>query len=346
MVRYLRIQTLKKVIRMKKILLFSTALIFSTITVFAQFNYNLIVQIQSYTPLTTGTVVNGTAAWDEEAYTMPIGFNFILNGTDTMSRLTLFAGNYFSADSTDTMALNVFTPIGADLWDRANVSASNSVSPIRYQLTGTSPNRIFKFEVFNAGFYDEFNGTAQTNNDSVSYQVWLYEGSNILEFHYGPRRITYPNDYFFPVGKPTVGYFKNLDFNTFSVDNLYYLKGDPAVPTIDSTNNLLTFTGGLNSFPVGGMVYRFVPKSLGVNDINDLDAILLYPTITAGRLNIVSNLNSMVKYQVLSLEGKLLKTGELVKGKNMVNAGDLAAGSYLVRLESPGGRRTIKFQKQ
>ncbi len=53
----------------------------------------------------------------------------------------------------------------------------NTGGGIRYDLTGSAPNRTLKIEFYDLSF--------QSGDFHLKFQVWLYEGTNEIEFRYG-----------------------------------------------------------------------------------------------------------------------------------------------------------------
>lgn len=310
----------------------------------AQLNYNFSVHNQTYTPLTNAISMNGAVIWDDESFKVPMGFTFTVNGV-SIDSFNLLLAQLIGEDT--TAIFSGFSTVGADLWDKGSVSRSISMSPIRYQVSGAAPNRIFKAEVFNAGFYDEFDMFG-TNSDYLSFQVWLYETSNVFEIHFGASNINHASDYFsIGAGKPLVGYFRNLDLDNGVASKLYYLKGNPVSPLIDSTSDLTTFSDGLNSFPSEGTIYRFAPKTTTVTDVINLIKVRVYPTITADQVFIDNDETDEVSYLIYSTDARQVgKQGTLLKGINSIGLVDMPKGVYVVQLQSKVGFRTHRIIKK
>ena len=329
---------------MKKLTLLMTSLLLTAVTGFTQIPYTVTTQTQTYTALTGATSINGSTQWDDESYKLTLPFSFKL-GTTTVSSLSLLLG--FGGIGTDTTGIISGITYGdMDLADRGSITPSGpSLSPVRYAVTGATPNRIAKVEIANAGFFDEIdnNGTA---NDFVNIQVWVYETSNIIELHYGPSSIS-TSDYFLFSNGPAPGYVKNLDFNGLSVEKYYSLAGDPTAPTIDSIDIFGGSGSGLDSYPGNGTVYRFTPKSAtGVSNIPGFASVRVYPTITNGLLNMELNEATTANYQVLAMDGRSTEfAGKLSKGNNRLDAGSLTPGMYLLRIENGTNRSIYRFLK-
>lgn len=149
--------------------------------------------------------VNDTTVWDAEDYGFLLPFSFQWNkgiNTNAMVLALGFPGilpdsNYRNAPYASGFSAGAF----GDLIDKG-LPMGFSESPIRTQITGTAPNRIYKLEIRNAGFYDEYDASGSFT-DSTSFQYWLYEGSNVLEMRYGPSSVQNLGIYY-PYGGPTV----------------------------------------------------------------------------------------------------------------------------------------------
>ncbi len=307
----------------------------------AQMPYTLTVKNESYTPLTSGaTSINGTDIWQESNYSVPLTFNMNIGGKTT-SRLFLSSSNSIGSDTAGI--INGFLVLGAEVVDRG-LGGSASKSPIRYAIAGTAGSRIFKLEVFNAGFADEHANYA-TLNDSLSYQVWLYEGSNVVEYHYGPSRISHASDYF-PLGGPLMGYMKNNNIETSDFEKWYLLKGSATAPTVDSISGFTGTIPALNAYPPSGTVYRFTPKnqSTAVSDLLK-GMVGVYPTRCTSELYIDNVAVSEIGYKLVALNGVTLQTGKAGKGKTALDVSGLAQGMYFLQLESVAGSDVRKFVK-
>ncbi|OSZ78675.1 hypothetical protein CAP35_10620 [Chitinophagaceae bacterium IBVUCB1] len=309
----------------------------------AQMPYTLTVQNQAYAPLTGATSVNGTKPWtDTSNFSVPIGFNFKMGGK-TITRLSLANMATFATDTTGT--ISGFDFIGTSLIDRG-IKGTTSKSPIRYSTTGTAGSRIFKLELFNAGFYDE-DATYNTLNDSVNLQVWLYEGTDVVELRYGTSKISNYSDYFF-IGGPLVGYSKNVKTESGDFEKIYLLKGNPTVPTIDSVSMPPSMNiPHLSAYPANGTVYRFAPKTTtGIAGVLEADNIKVFPTLCTDKLMVVNKNQQEMQYQIISLSGSVLAKGNIANGYNTLEVSNLPAGMYALTLMDNRGQATYKFAKQ
>ena len=311
----------------------------------AQFNYTFSKDTAVYTPLTSGTSLNGSTIWDDENYMVPLGFIFEMDDSTTTD-IGVNAMNFFGTDTTGIM--NAFLVFTADLQDKGADTSTMSHSPIRYEISGSIPNRIAKIEVANAGFYDEYSDH-NTADDSVNFQMWFYESSNIVEMHFGPSYMLHYEDYVYnDSGVVNMGYLKHLDWNTGNVVNFYYLKGDTASAlAIDSTNNLMdVLNGGISAWPSNGTIYRFTPPTLSVkNAMAVLKQVSAYPTSAQQELFIENGSNENISYNVVSMTGATISKGKALKGKTKIDVSNVPAGNYIIQLSNGEVGKAVKFIK-
>lgn len=295
----------------------------SPITVQAQHPYNFSKTTGTYTPLTNATIANNGIWYDTSSYTIPVGFTFKLNGTN-MSTVTLREGIFIGPGNAAVQS--GFGIIGTSLQDR-NVGKTASASPIRYTTTGTAGSRIFKLEVFNAGFSDE--GQYNTDNDSISYQVWIYEQNSAVDVRFGPSRVSHFADYF--GAKVLTGYMKNMNTNTGTFDKFYLLNGDPLAPVMDSISTL-DFTKGLSAVPPSGTVYHYVPRnaSTGIGNAPKANLGRIYPSPVSTSLTIEST--TARRFRIVSISGALVQEGNINSSVQVVDVSGLTPGTYLIRL--------------
>ncbi|MCT4580503.1 MAG: T9SS type A sorting domain-containing protein [Flavobacteriales bacterium] len=231
---------------MKKItVLFSLALgLFSMSKADAQAGaYAFAASSGSFTPITGGTDVNSIEADDAVSPSIPIGFTFNFDGvdyTDVVACSNGFISFASGASSSTTNDLDntsaVRRPLLAPLWDDLDGSATGG-STAAYVVTGTAPNRVFTFEFLN------WEWRFGSSDPVVSFQVKLYETTNVVEYVYRSETGT-PNTPSASIGISGVSTFLSLD-------------GTGATPNASNT----TETTSLSTVPADGQVYSFTPPS-------------------------------------------------------------------------------------
>ncbi len=301
----------------------------------AQMPYNVTAFTQPYQPLTQAGTINNNMIWHEQRYSVPLGFNFKI-GTETVSNLNLL----MSMIATDTTGvISGFIMNGGDMCDRGIIEGTTSESPIKYKVTGNPGSRIFKLEFCNAGFYEEYVNYSSTE-DSTNMQIWMYEGTNVLEYRFGPSSITHFADYFTMSGA-TVAYARDLDFMNTDFDVIYLLTGNTTAPTVDSFS-MTHFASGFTTYPANGMVYRFTPKSnpTSLANIAATKASIYY---TGQKLFVDNSGGNDMEYVIISLTGSLMKRGIVPGGKNDIEIQDLPSGMYVFKMMTDAGPISQSF---
>ena len=213
------------------------------------FNYNLSVLNEPYADLTGSTSINNGEIWDDPTYVFEIGFDFVLNG-NTINYLEFDGlGAFMRSETADPDVDTYIFPFEIDLIDRGALTGA-SLSPISYTVEGTPGNRIMKLEMRNAGSWPE-SFILQTQEMYVNFQMWLYEGSNVIEFRYGENFINNPPIFFADGG----AYCGLADYNFVDdiVINPHFIVGDPAAPQLSVSDITL------EDVPANGVVYRLTP---------------------------------------------------------------------------------------
>lgn len=210
-------------------------------------NYPFASTLGTYTPITGGTVVVATTntppADNEEYNFLPIGFSFLFNNTPyTAFGISANGGIWLG---TNSQANAVAGLASFDLVQRSTAP----LGEIRYETTGTSPNRTTTIQFSNWG-------NNLVSGDIYNFQIKLRETTNAISVVYGTITATalFPINFF-------VGILINLggpipDFNLRTITN-------------NTTNNWAnstastTFTqeAALSStiFPASGLTYTWSP---------------------------------------------------------------------------------------
>ncbi len=311
----------------------------------AQMPYTFTAYHQTYVPLTSGTVLAPGYAWNSSTfYSIPTGFPFMI---DTIHCSYMFMqGGGTTATDTANVTASGFLLTDASLDDRGYTLGGTSLSPIRWVLSGTTPNRILKVEAFNCGFDQQLIDSGFMK-DSVNLQVWYYEDSDIVELRYGPSLIT-GTDYF--IAPTTIaGYMKDMD--TFGNGTFYALGGNPNNPVVQT----VPFAGGnpvgtflpLSGFPQSGQVYRFARiDRTGVPSVFSSDNIKVFPTSAPSEVYVSYKGPETLSYEVMSVNGTRMNIeGKAVNGTTTINISELPSGMYLLHLSGPTDSKVYKFVK-
>lgn len=302
---------------------------------------------QPYSPLSDGISISSGCMWDDENFKIPLGFSAKV-GNKTVTDFSFCSGLISLSSDTSGIIDAIFAFAGTDLEDRGWLSGV-PVSPLRYRIDGAAPNRIFKFEVSNAGFFDE-EIKHKSLTDSVNFQVWVYEVSSIIEIRLGSYKISHPEDYFYLMGNtPLIGYLKDYDEGAGTLRKLYSLRGFPLEPVVDSISSVSDPINVFSKMPSTGTVYRFIPQSVAASlgEVDITSQFNVYPTQVNQLLTIEQNSPGKAKAQIMSASGQMINAlVSLTNGKNNVDVSALAAGIYILKVSNDEGNAIYKFVKE
>lgn len=190
-------------------------------------------------PMTGATTIVSSSVDDTPSAVTPIGFNFVFDGVsyadfaaspDGWVKLgTGTVSNQFTNAITSTTNIPKLYPYWDDL-------ATGTNGHVRYVVNGTAPNRILVVE----WFVTIPRATAGTANST--FQAWLYEGTNVVEFRYGA------------MGSGSMTSSLGLSGNT-PASNFNCI-------TVSSHTNSTTTANDNNAGqPESGRMYTFTPKT-------------------------------------------------------------------------------------
>ncbi|WP_339921488.1 T9SS sorting signal type C domain-containing protein [uncultured Flavobacterium sp.] len=209
-------------------------------------NYCFTASAGTYSSLTGGTNTSLGSTDDDvlsSAVTLP--FSFVFAGT-SYSQIKVCSNGWLTFGTTtnthysNTLAnANTINPVLMPLWD----DLKNSVTP-RYLISGVSPNRIFKLE------WSQQKWNYNSSSDVISFQVWLYESTNVVEYIYknGVSPIANGNGRNDTAGA-TIGVYD-------AAGTYLTLNNSGTSPAAQSG----TFTTNILTKPAEGQIYRFTPQ--------------------------------------------------------------------------------------
>ena len=305
----------------------------------AQSIYEFETENSAYQNLTGSISLNNGEVWDDPGFTIPIGFNFNF-GTYTFSTIYILewsVGGVLSSSPVDGGIVPLFVPIGQDLIDLGFTSGV-SQSNISYKTEGASGDKILKIEWNNVGFFED-----STESDFMNLQLWLYEGSNTVEFRYGPSSINNPSESFEGETGPQISLITSFNIDTKQlVDTAYFLSGNPSNPTVTTLNPgetiELTFLQGMMP---NGTVYRFLRQPLSADDFSKID-FQIYPNPASDFLNI----KTQSGHYNFSIYNSLGQKVNATFSENKIDISHLSNGIYFIKVETETGSATKKFIKQ
>jgi hypothetical protein len=235
-------------------------------------NYTFSQSAGTYSAITGGTVYNsgtggsyiggsGVTNWTN----LNPGFNIVFNGV-SYNRFSIVKNGYIvMGNSAGTI---ITSPISNSLGANNVISAfgwgleainTNSNSNVRWQVTGSSPNRVLTVQ------WTQFRSSS-TNADVLNFQLKVFEGSNIVQTVYGTCTPTSGTATLFP----QVGLrgSTNADFNSRN------MASDPNAAWLNNTTASTSNSGSPyfkgNTRPASGTTYTWTPP-----------AACTSPTITA-----------------------------------------------------------------
>ncbi len=237
------------------------------------------------------------------------------------------AGTYSQSDNANATAVGM--SLIAPFFDDLN-GVSGTAS---YAVTGTAPSRVFTFEWLNWGVYS---GDAATATPSLSFQVKLYETTNIIQFVYRPEGSA-PT----PAPSARIG----IEGNSAAVGgrgNFVSLTDASAAPVlVDNTTSTAEFNA-IATRPAAGQVYTFTPgtnlaarTALGTGSLEVFPNpaqrafTLRLPALAAERTAQVTLFNSLGQ----QVQARLL---ELVPAgtQTQIDISTLSSGLYTLRVQA------------
>ncbi|NMH26523.1 fibronectin type III domain-containing protein, partial [Flavobacterium silvaticum] len=206
-------------------------------------NYSFTAVAGTFTPLTGATATSlGTTDDDVLSSAFNIGFSFTFSGTAytqiaASSNGQLIFGTAGSQSATNDLASTTssYRPSILALWDDIQLT-----SGVKYKLEGSAPNRVLTVEWLNV----EWN--YQSNTGVLSFQVKLYETTNVVEMVYRQESTAYSAG---TTGGASIGLMGTTSGNFLSLTSS---GTNPGTSTTTATNNI-------TAKPATGQIYRFTP---------------------------------------------------------------------------------------
>lgn len=289
--------------------------------------YGLTTATDTYNNLVNPISLTEGDIWDdpEVSITLPFTFklfNFPINMI-SFDGLGAFLISEYTIDTTFYLLVN-----SADLIDRG-YDDEISLSSINYIIDGNPGSRICKIEWNNVGSYDE----GYPYNMYFNLQLWLYEGSNILEWRYGSSSITDISTFYYG----EVGSMSGIALETGSDFIIELIGGTILNPAL--TNNETYLDG----HPADGTIYRLTPATTQIADHQGQN-ITIYPNPVQDILNIeTKQINT--KVTIFDFTGKLI-ISQTISETGAIDVSKISAGIYFLQIENEGITQTQKFVKQ
>ncbi|MGI4866843.1 MAG: T9SS type A sorting domain-containing protein [Janthinobacterium lividum] len=292
----------------------------------------------TFTAITGGTVprdfyvpANTISANDGISEIITLPFTFTYGGvartalqatTDGYIDFRNLANNFSQSVNTLDGGLSTLAPFYDDL---TGVGGTAS-----YLTTGTAPNRVFTFQWLNWGV-----GFAATTPASISFQVKLYETTNVIQFVYRQEAGAFTSS------SASIG-ISGATATASSRANFISLVDASASPAIVNNATTMTSVTSIATRPATGQTYTFTPNittatrsALGAGSLavfpNPAQGAftLQLPALGSERQAQVSVFNSLGQ-QLQSRTLELSPAGT----QTQVDVSRLAAGLYTVRVQA------------
>lgn len=299
------------------------------------FLYNFSVQTGTYTDLTGAISLNNDSIWDDPDFIVPLPFAFVING-HTISNELIFdgLGAELIGVITPSALYELLLPFACDLIDRGYDSGT-SLSPLSYKVEGNTGSRILKIEWKNVGSYDE----GEPYSMYMNFQMWLYESTNVIEYHYGPGMINNPAVFYYGEPGPLVG-VATIDDVNYEFLNIHFLNGPAASPVLSV--NLETISGT----PANGTIYRFSPLFTNIeSDYNEDSKIFITPNPSSEfiKINNLGTTDSDIK--IYDLTGRVVLERKINAENNIVEISHFQSGIYLLNIRINDSEISLKIIK-
>lgn len=232
-------------------------------------NYAFQAENGTYSPLVGGTVAVISSGDFDDGFSngLPIGFSFTYNGTayTTISASangwTALGTNITLTTSTTNLTTGVNRPKLAPLYEDLNVVNNSNLT---YATTGIAGSRVFTLQYANVLW--DFAAVTP----SISFQVKLYEGTNIIEFVYQqePGSVELNSS-----GGASIG----ITTTATGSGSFLSLSDAGTNPSVSSTVE----TVNIGVRPASGQIYRWIPycTASAVNTTGEKISNFTYNTI-------------------------------------------------------------------
>lgn len=309
-------------------------------------NYSFTHYRTKYEPLTNATSLNKGKVWLSHSYAIDLPFHFNIMG-ETLDSICLpqsgdkgnLTGSIINEDCPETK-FNIKIATHYRAVDRGYLE-NKSISEIRYKIDNSIGGRIFKIEWHNAGFLNELINY-NTTNWYYHLQIWLYEHSNSIEFHFGK---TFVEDRATITGSSDQGWtsfriakcktLKNSDSTILREGQSYSLDGSPFNPSVIKNGS-----SNLDSIPPEGMVYRYTPqKTTAIAKLKPDTGLNLYPNPVQNKL-LIEQINSNLPIQLYDNKGVLIAIWQ--SNTEEKDLSQLSPGMYFIAQ----GKKRAKFIKE
>jgi hypothetical protein len=326
---------------MKQLVLTLGLILCTVVAVFSQ-PYTFSVTTGTYADLEGSTSINDGMTWDDPQFEIPLGFDFQYfdKSIEKLFIEDWGLGALLSIDTNEAGLQTLLIPYGADLIDRSYDFLlgpdTGSLSNISYLTEGSPGNRITKIEWKNAGFYGDLalNGTSI---DFINFQLWLYETTNAIEIHFGPKSITQPEEAFEGDTGSSIVLIPEYDFDDdIFTDTSYWLTGDPTSPVV--TELVDRGFAVLDGIIPPGTIYRFSNNNTSTTEIllsDDRFSIFPNPAKEFVKIAIDQQDVEILALSLIDITGKQIYSASTPGHE--INVSNLTPGTYFIIIQTSSG---------
>jgi len=326
----------------RKLFLLGLLLMFIQVKAQPQSLYTQTTFIENYTNLENGVPMIMSEDWITD-YGSEIQSPFPFKIAGESISFFVWTGSSFTfftqAESEDDENVYELLTAGLALKSRP-VEIGVPQSLMSYKVEGAEGSRILRIEVRNAGLKAE-PAVSSTTNIFMNFQIWIYEGTDVIEYRYGTSNITPEDlvtyDIFLILSDFLIG-VKGYDiYNCFVYNDL-------TAPTFaelfgDEYWNPYRIT----TYPAEKTVYRFAPNNSTVSTENfNKTQFRMYPNPVTSILSISLEKMDVTDFIITDMTGKTIQKGTFKALENTIEVADLTSGMYFIRI----GDTTQKFVKK
>lgn len=248
--------------------------------------------------------VNNEDIWEGDFnYVIDLDFEFEIN-YQVFNEVIITAGNGLHFQGYNNPRLWIWGSEWGGNGYLYDVGDTESESPIGYEVVGEVGERIVKIQWQNAGISNQWPDYFPDDpDDFVNFQMWIYEGSNELEVHYGPSQSS--DSSFDQNDGPGVRFLKidnNWGYCFSGYENLpYYTWTDFTDPVPGCL---------LNGIPNEGKIFRFYPNPtvLVKEEMINKPGFTVVPRVFQNNLSVIidqfdqGNFYNLHIYNILGVE--------------------------------------------
>jgi hypothetical protein len=137
---------------------------------------------------------------------------------------------------------------------------------------------------------------------------------------------------------------RNFSLDTYTWEDGFMLSGDPANPTWLNMNDdaALGTNQHLTESPLNGMVYRFFPLLVGVEETAE-KLVSIYPNPATDFLQVNKNTEEAALVTIHNSLGQIVWSNSITGSANRIDLNGFSAGAYILQVENKNSFVTERF---